>query len=94
MSRTQAAKHWRGEALIEDMRARSILIRTRSERQILPDAKLTLLYDVSHNTCKIERDTIDGATRELMRQNLAIGQGAVSRSVQSKRGTRRPVRRR
>jgi len=33
--------------------------------QVLPDAKLTLLYDVSHNTCKIERHTIDGSTREL-----------------------------
>ena len=30
-----------------------------------PDAKLSLLYDVSHNTCKIERHAINGTTREL-----------------------------
>lgn len=33
--------------------------------QVLPDAKLTLLYDVSHNTCKIEQHVVDGASREL-----------------------------
>lgn len=32
---------------------------------VLPHAKLTLLYDVSHNTCKIEQHTVDGAEREL-----------------------------
>jgi tRNA-splicing ligase RtcB len=30
-----------------------------------PDAKLQLLFDVSHNTCKAERHSIDGKTREL-----------------------------
>lgn len=33
--------------------------------QVLPLAQLTLLYDVSHNTCKVEKHAIDGATREL-----------------------------
>jgi len=28
--------------------------------KILPKADLTLLYDVSHNTCKLERHTLDG----------------------------------
>jgi tRNA-splicing ligase RtcB len=33
--------------------------------QVIPEAKLTLLYDVSHNTCKIEKHVSDGCTREL-----------------------------
>lgn len=33
--------------------------------QTWPGAKLTLLYDVSHNTCKIEPHVVDGADREL-----------------------------
>ena len=33
--------------------------------EVVPDARLTLLYDVSHNTCKIERHMIDGRSREL-----------------------------
>lgn len=32
---------------------------------VLPQATLTLLYDVSHNTCKIEEHLIDGAARRL-----------------------------
>ena len=32
---------------------------------ILPQARLTLLYDVSHNTCKVEQHRSDGGTREL-----------------------------
>ncbi len=32
---------------------------------VTPDVRLTLLYDVSHNTCKIERHSIDGSSREL-----------------------------
>jgi tRNA-splicing ligase RtcB len=32
---------------------------------VVPDAKLALLYDVSHNTCKIERHVINGESREL-----------------------------
>ena len=31
----------------------------------LPQASMELLYDVSHNTCKLERHTIDGVEREL-----------------------------
>jgi len=31
----------------------------------MPDIKLTLIYDVSHNTCKIERHSVDGETQEL-----------------------------
>ena len=34
-------------------------------REVVPGAKLALLYDVSHNTCKIERHTVNGASREL-----------------------------
>jgi tRNA-splicing ligase RtcB (3'-phosphate/5'-hydroxy nucleic acid ligase) len=33
--------------------------------EVLPKARLELLYDVSHNTCKTERHRVDGATREL-----------------------------
>jgi len=33
--------------------------------EVIPNEKLTLLYDVSHNTCKIEPHVVDGATREL-----------------------------
>lgn len=32
---------------------------------ILPQAELTLLYDVSHNTCKVESHQIDGRTKRL-----------------------------
>jgi tRNA-splicing ligase RtcB len=28
--------------------------------RVLPDARLTLIYDVSHNTCKVEKHQIDG----------------------------------
>jgi tRNA-splicing ligase RtcB len=34
-------------------------------RAVLPGTKLDLLYDVSHNTCKVERHAIDGKPREL-----------------------------
>lgn len=33
--------------------------------RVLPDADLTLLYDVSHNTCKLETHVIDGRKRKL-----------------------------
>jgi tRNA-splicing ligase RtcB len=33
--------------------------------EVMADGKLTLLYDVSHNTCKVERHVVDGASREL-----------------------------
>lgn len=33
--------------------------------RVMPGARLTLLYDVSHNTCKIEQHSVDGASREL-----------------------------
>ena len=32
---------------------------------VFPDAQLTLLYDVSHNTCKHETHTIDGTPKRL-----------------------------
>jgi tRNA-splicing ligase RtcB len=32
---------------------------------VLPRAELTLLYDVSHNTCKVERHRVDGASKRL-----------------------------
>ena len=34
-------------------------------RAVLPGTKLKLLYDVSHNTCKVERHCVDGKPREL-----------------------------
>ncbi len=33
--------------------------------RVIPDAKLTLLYDVSHNTCKLEDHVVDGVTKKL-----------------------------
>ena len=33
--------------------------------EIIPNVELKLLYDVSHNTCKIERHVVDGESREL-----------------------------
>jgi tRNA-splicing ligase RtcB len=33
--------------------------------QIFPGARLDLLYDVSHNTCKLERHSVDGEERPL-----------------------------
>ena len=33
--------------------------------EVLPRARLPLLYDVSHNTCKVEEHTVDGAPRRL-----------------------------
>ena len=32
---------------------------------LLPSAQLPVLYDVSHNTCKLETHTVDGKAREL-----------------------------
>lgn len=32
---------------------------------VLPKARLPVLYDVSHNTCKVERHRVDGQWREL-----------------------------
>src|SRR4029077_18634817 len=34
-------------------------------RRILPHARLDVLYDVSHNTCKEEEHDVDGARRRL-----------------------------
>jgi tRNA-splicing ligase RtcB len=34
-------------------------------RDVAPAARLALLYDVSHNTCKVETHVVDGARREL-----------------------------
>jgi tRNA-splicing ligase RtcB len=34
-------------------------------RDVLPGARLTLLYDVSHNTCKVEEHAVDGDRRKL-----------------------------
>ena len=36
-----------------------------SLRDVLPEADLRLLYDVSHNTCKVETHQIDGERRRL-----------------------------
>src|SRR5262249_39423943 len=33
--------------------------------EVLPRARLTLLYDVSHNTCKVETHEVDGELQEL-----------------------------
>jgi tRNA-splicing ligase RtcB len=32
---------------------------------VIPGADLTLLYDVSHNTCKVEMHVVDGKSRQL-----------------------------
>ena len=37
----------------------------RAFADVLPDADLTLVYDVSHNTCKPESHTVDGRRRQL-----------------------------
>jgi tRNA-splicing ligase RtcB len=37
----------------------------RSFERVLPAARLELVYDVSHNTCKVERHGFDGVTKEL-----------------------------
>src|SRR5215471_16445573 len=34
-------------------------------KSVLPEAKLDLLYDVSHNTCKLEEHRLDGHRRQL-----------------------------
>jgi len=34
-------------------------------REVLPQARLTLLYDVSHNTCKVETHEVAGQPQEL-----------------------------
>jgi tRNA-splicing ligase RtcB (3'-phosphate/5'-hydroxy nucleic acid ligase) len=33
--------------------------------EVLPEARLTVLYDVSHNTCKVEEHEVDGEKRSL-----------------------------
>jgi tRNA-splicing ligase RtcB len=37
----------------------------QSFAEVLPQARLPLLYDVSHNTCKVEEHAVDGARRKL-----------------------------
>jgi tRNA-splicing ligase RtcB len=37
----------------------------RAFAEILPEAELRLLYDVSHNTCKVEEHDVDGGRRRL-----------------------------
>lgn len=37
----------------------------RAFERVLPRAELSVLYDVSHNTCKVERHRIDGEEKEL-----------------------------
>lgn len=37
----------------------------RTFADVLPDADLKLLYDVSHNTCKVEQHQVEGKTRKL-----------------------------
>ncbi|MGH9936255.1 MAG: RtcB family protein [Blastocatellia bacterium] len=37
----------------------------RAFAEILPQAELKLLYDVSHNTCKVEEHDVDGGRRRL-----------------------------
>ncbi|MGE5175294.1 MAG: RtcB family protein [Hyphomicrobiales bacterium] len=37
----------------------------RAFERVLPGTTLPLLYDVSHNTCKVEAHRVDGATRRL-----------------------------
>ncbi len=34
-------------------------------REVLPQSDMPLLYDVSHNTCKVETHDVDGRSREL-----------------------------
>jgi len=40
------------------------LVRDEVER-LLPEATCSLLYDISHNTCKVEEHLVQGATRKL-----------------------------
>ncbi|RKY68304.1 MAG: RNA-splicing ligase RtcB [Candidatus Latescibacterota bacterium] len=40
------------------------LVRSGFEK-VLPQAQLTMLYDVGHNTCKVERHQIDGKLKEV-----------------------------
>ena len=37
----------------------------RAFADIVPKAELALLYDVSHNTCKVETHQVDGQTKRL-----------------------------
>src|SRR5690606_17192442 len=37
----------------------------RAFERVLPRAELRVLYDVSHNTCKVERHVVDGEEKEL-----------------------------
>jgi tRNA-splicing ligase RtcB len=37
----------------------------RAVHAVLPETSLTLLYDVSHNTCKVEEHVVDGRKRRL-----------------------------
>ncbi|KAA3624862.1 MAG: RtcB family protein [Proteobacteria bacterium] len=64
-----------GEAYLGAMRAgincalanRQIIghLARRIFERVTPDARLSLLYDVSHNTCKLETHAVGGAAREL-----------------------------
>ena len=41
--------------------------RARRSRSVAADAELTLLYDVSHNTCKVEAHEVDGEPQRALR---------------------------
>lgn len=44
--------------------------------ELLPRARLTLLYDVSHNTCKVERHRVDGQDGAGAADGVAAAAGA------------------
>ncbi len=33
--------------------------------RVIPEARITVLYDISHNTCKVEKHEVDGRLKEL-----------------------------
>jgi tRNA-splicing ligase RtcB len=62
--------------------------------EILPAARLGLLYDVSHNTCKVEQHRTDGVSRELYvhRKGATRAYGAGHPDVpEALRGAGQPV---
>jgi tRNA-splicing ligase RtcB len=63
-------------------------------KSVLPSAHLSLLYDVSHNTCKLERHEINGEQRQLFvhRKGATRAYGPGHRDIpQTLRSTGQPV---
>jgi len=85
MSRTQATKHWRGRQLVDDLRERGVLIRTRSYRGVAEEAPGA--YKDVKRRCRSGRVRTPRASRgpprsNRLRKGLTFLTSSISRAAQ------------